>query len=351
MQRASCRPNGSCARRSAAAALDHGDNCRRHTPGWVGCSHHADGLPAPYCGGLVPRCTQHRQPSAAAACGRSGGARRATPMSLAAHLHTSGSSARRWRSGGLCGTRGAPHARLYCPQVCVCGGRQAGERAGAPLGLHQPVQQGWVQDRPGCECTSPAARPSASLRIAAAGLTFTNNISIMALFNCCCCLAGDKVYLAHCLSDPRTPSTAVGSSSAATQWSPARDEQRCARWLLAVTRLLRWLIASWLRSWLRGIWGGWVCTLTLRNAEACCAHKAGVASSLLASLWLVHPPPCSYAKEYFLRLEHESSAMLQGRYVPLLQFKGAPVAPDTLCCKGQAPLLLALQPPAEDASL
>ncbi|KAI7836636.1 hypothetical protein COHA_009521 [Chlorella ohadii] len=66
---------------------------------------------------------------------------------------------------------------------------------------------------------------------------------------------GDKVYLAHCLSDPRTPSTAVGSSSAATQWSPARDEQR-------------------------------------------------------------------YAKEYFLRLEHESSAMLQGRYVPLLQFKG-----------------------------
>lgn len=39
---------------------------------------------------------------------------------------------------------------------------------------------------------------------------------------------GDKVYLAHCLSDPRTPATAVGSSSAATQWSPARDEQRCA---------------------------------------------------------------------------------------------------------------------------
>lgn len=39
---------------------------------------------------------------------------------------------------------------------------------------------------------------------------------------------GDTVYLAHCLSDPRTPATAVGSSSAATQWSPARDEQRCA---------------------------------------------------------------------------------------------------------------------------
>lgn len=38
--------------------------------------------------------------------------------------------------------------------------------------------------------------------------------------------AGDTVYLAHCLSDPRTPATAVGSSSAATQWSPARDEQR-----------------------------------------------------------------------------------------------------------------------------
>ncbi|PSC76927.1 universal stress [Micractinium conductrix] len=66
---------------------------------------------------------------------------------------------------------------------------------------------------------------------------------------------GDTVYLAHCLSDPRTPATAVGSSSAATQWSPARDEQR-------------------------------------------------------------------YAKEFFLRMEHEGSAMLQGRYVPLLQFKG-----------------------------
>lgn len=40
------------------------------------------------------------------------------------------------------------------------------------------------------------------------------------------CAAGDTVYLAHCLADPRTPATAVGSSSAATQWSPARDEQR-----------------------------------------------------------------------------------------------------------------------------
>lgn len=96
-------------------------------------------------------------------------------------------------------------------------------------------------------------------------------------------LAGDKVYLAHCLSDPRTPATAVGSSSAATQWSPARDEQRCARWLLAVTRLLRWRIASWLRSWLRGIWGGWVCTLALSNVEVCRAQKAGVAHSLLLS--------------------------------------------------------------------
>lgn len=44
-----------------------------------------------------------------------------------------------------------------------------------------------------------------------------------------------------------------------------------------------------------------------------------------------HSSSCSYAKEYFLRLEHESSAMLQGRYVPLLQFKGAP-ARGCLCC-------------------
>ena len=40
---------------------------------------------------------------------------------------------------------------------------------------------------------------------------------------------GDKVYLAHVLCDPRTPSTAVGSSTAATQWSPARDEQVFAK--------------------------------------------------------------------------------------------------------------------------
>lgn len=187
MQRAHCRPNGSCARRSAPAALDHDHNCRRHTPGWVGCSHHADGLPAPYCGGLVPRCPQHRQPSAAAACGRSGDARRAPPMPLAAHLHSSGSSARRGRRGGLCGTHGAPHARLYWPQVCVCGGRQAGERAGAPLGLHQPVQQGWV----GARMTSPAACSSASLTIVAAGLASCNqhvlSMNLQELYCCCAC--------------------------------------------------------------------------------------------------------------------------------------------------------------------
>lgn len=53
---------------------------------------------------------------------------------------------------------------------------------------------------------------------------------------------------------------------------------------------------------------------------------------LPACIWCESPRPnCtvrfvrsrSYAKEFFLRLEHESSAMLQGRYVPLLQFKGA----------------------------
>lgn len=40
---------------------------------------------------------------------------------------------------------------------------------------------------------------------------------------------GDKVHLAHVLCDPRTPSTAVGSSTAATQWSPMRDEQIFAK--------------------------------------------------------------------------------------------------------------------------
>lgn len=40
---------------------------------------------------------------------------------------------------------------------------------------------------------------------------------------------GDKVHLAHVLCDPRTPSTAVGSSTAATQWSPMRDEQVFAK--------------------------------------------------------------------------------------------------------------------------
>lgn len=36
------------------------------------------------------------------------------------------------------------------------------------------------------------------------------------------------MYLAHVIADPRTPATAVGSSTAATQWSPVRDEQRFA---------------------------------------------------------------------------------------------------------------------------
>ena len=51
------------------------------------------------------------------------------------------------------------------------------------------------------------------------------------------------MYLAHVLCDPRTPATAVGSSSAAMQWSPARDEQRCAPG--ARPRLPRcWLLAG-----------------------------------------------------------------------------------------------------------
>lgn len=40
---------------------------------------------------------------------------------------------------------------------------------------------------------------------------------------------GDKIHLAHVLCDTRTPSTAVGSSTAATQWSPVRDEQVFAK--------------------------------------------------------------------------------------------------------------------------
>jgi nucleotide-binding universal stress UspA family protein len=40
---------------------------------------------------------------------------------------------------------------------------------------------------------------------------------------------GDTVHLAHVICDPRTPSTAVGSSAAATQWSPQRDEQSYAK--------------------------------------------------------------------------------------------------------------------------
>jgi len=40
---------------------------------------------------------------------------------------------------------------------------------------------------------------------------------------------GDIVHLAHVICDSRTPSTAVGSSSVATQWSPARDEQVFAK--------------------------------------------------------------------------------------------------------------------------
>jgi nucleotide-binding universal stress UspA family protein len=39
----------------------------------------------------------------------------------------------------------------------------------------------------------------------------------------------DEVTLAHVLCDARTPSTAVGSSAAATQWSPARAESAFAR--------------------------------------------------------------------------------------------------------------------------
>lgn len=66
---------------------------------------------------------------------------------------------------------------------------------------------------------------------------------------------GDTIYLAHVLCDARTPATAVGSSTAATQWSPGRDE-------------------------------------------------------------------AVFAKEFFLRLEHEANAMLQARFVPALQFTG-----------------------------
>lgn len=45
------------------------------------------------------------------------------------------------------------------------------------------------------------------------------------LIYCILRVAGDTIHLAHVIADPRTPSTAVGSSTAATQWSPARDER------------------------------------------------------------------------------------------------------------------------------
>lgn len=40
---------------------------------------------------------------------------------------------------------------------------------------------------------------------------------------------GDVVHLVHVVCDPRTPATAVGSSAAALQWSPMRDEQTFAK--------------------------------------------------------------------------------------------------------------------------
>lgn len=51
------------------------------------------------------------------------------------------------------------------------------------------------------------------------------NTTIFIYFN----HAGDTVHLAHVICDPRTPSTAVGSSTAATQWTPFRDEQLYAQ--------------------------------------------------------------------------------------------------------------------------
>lgn len=41
--------------------------------------------------------------------------------------------------------------------------------------------------------------------------------------------AGDTVYLAHVICDARTHATAVGSSAAATQWTPYREEQVFAK--------------------------------------------------------------------------------------------------------------------------
>lgn len=49
------------------------------------------------------------------------------------------------------------------------------------------------------------------------------------LIDCYLLVSGDTVHLAHVICDPRTPSTAVGSSAAATQWSPQRDEQSYAK--------------------------------------------------------------------------------------------------------------------------
>ena len=59
---------------------------------------------------------------------------------------------------------------------------------------------------------------------------------------------GDTVFLAHVISDPRTFTTAVGSSTAATQWAPVRDEQRFARVRTG---------AGWPQGALRGLKGAW----------------------------------------------------------------------------------------------
>lgn len=68
----------------------------------------------------------------------------------------------------------------------------------------------------------------------------------------------------------------------------------------------------------------------LATRAACPGRAALEAAHAPPRLCCRLPPPrpwphrvCSYAKEFFLRMEHEGSSMLQGRYVPLLQFKGA----------------------------
>ncbi|KAL4458806.1 hypothetical protein ABPG75_013671 [Micractinium tetrahymenae] len=166
------------------------------------------------------------------------------------------------QSTGAAAQRGAaaPRTRAWAPAVIT--GRRRRQASSSRRGAAAVPSASAAEGLPPSEPLAGGAATAAAAAAAPPGRKFVFAVdgkpeceeslrwAVANIFS-----KGDTVYLAHCLSDPRTPATAVGSSSAATQWSPARDEQR-------------------------------------------------------------------YAKEFFLRMEHEGSAMLQDRYVPLLQLKG-----------------------------